>query len=99
MNVLYSRAGCRVKEWRVGIDHDDVGGVEVFFATETPGEVSFWVGCGVKIRTERAEETEIAFGGFIGDCEDVGNELVNGDVISQMRRMGVRFCREVLSMI
>ncbi len=26
--------------------------------------------------------TEIAFGGFAGDCQDVGNELVNGYVIS-----------------
>lgn len=66
----------------MGIDHDDVDGVEVFFATETPGEVGFWVGSGVKIRAERAEEPEIAFGGFVGDCKDVGNELVNGDVIS-----------------
>lgn len=71
-----------IKEGGVGMGRNDADGVEVFFAAEAPGEIGFWVGSGVKIRTERAEETEIAFRGFVGDCEDVGNELVNGDVIA-----------------
>ncbi len=71
-----------IKERGVGFGHNNVDGVEVFFATETPGEIGFGVGSGVKIRTERAEETEIAFGDFVGDCEEVGNELVDGYVIS-----------------
>lgn len=71
-----------VKERGVGIDHDDVDGVEVFFATETSGEVSSWVGSGVKFRTEWAEEAEIAFGVFMWNGEDIGDEPVDGDIVS-----------------
>ena len=38
-----------VKERGVGIDHNDIDSVEVFFAAETAGEVGFRVGGGVKI--------------------------------------------------
>ncbi|MFN3532047.1 MAG: hypothetical protein ACK41Q_05965 [Candidatus Brocadia sp.] len=37
----------------------------------------------MKIRTERAEETKIAFRDFARDCQDVGNESINSDVIPQ----------------
>lgn len=31
-------------------EHGYVGGIKVFFTTETPGEVDTWVGGGVKFR-------------------------------------------------
>lgn len=34
-------------------EHGYVGGIKVFFTTETPGEVDTWVGGGVKFRTIR----------------------------------------------
>lgn len=71
-----------VEKRGVGISHNDIDGVEVFFAAETPGEVGFWVDGGVEFRTVRAKESEIAFGVFMRYVEDVGDEPVDGDVVS-----------------
>lgn len=71
-----------VKERGVGIEHNDIDSVEVFFAAETAGEVGFWVDGGVEFRAERAEEAEKSFGVFMGYVKDVGDESVDGDVIS-----------------
>ncbi len=53
-------------------------GIKVFFTTETPGEVRIWVGGGIKFRTERAEEAEIAFGVFMRYGEDISDESMMG---------------------
>ena len=37
---------------------------------------------GVEFGAERAEESEISFGVFMGYVEDVGDEAVDGDVVS-----------------
>ena len=71
-----------VEKRGVGISHNDIDGVEVFFAAETSGEVGFWIGGGVKFRAERAEESEIAFRVFMWYVEDVGDEPVDRDVVS-----------------
>ena len=53
-----------------------------FFAAEASCEVGVLVDGGVEFGAERAEESEISFQVFMGYVEDVGDEAVDGDVVS-----------------
>ena len=64
-------------------DHGDVDGIEVLLAREASGEVGLGVGGSVESATERAQESEVTIGGFVGEFEDVGDEDSDGYVVSE----------------
>ena len=66
------------------VGHDEIDRVEVFLATEAPGKVGFGIGGGVELVAEGTEEAEEALGELVRDPEDVGDDEVDRDVVSQV---------------
>ena len=65
------------------IDHDEVDGVEVLMTTEAPGEIGVGIGGGVELLAERAKESEEALGDLGWEMEEVLDDEVDGDVVTE----------------
>ena len=66
------------------LSHDEVNGVEILLTTEAPGEIGPGVDGGVELVAEGAEEAKEALGDLVWDSEDVGDDGVDGDVVTKL---------------